>query len=56
MGVESGREVPERGDVCTHIADSFSRAAETNNTVKQLYPSLKNKQKIESDSCSKSRT
>ena len=35
--MESGWEVPERGDVCTRIADSFSRTAETNNTVKQLY-------------------
>ena len=33
-----GRSRKEAGDVCTHIADSFHCTAETNNTVKQLYP------------------
>ena len=28
----------EAGDVCAHIADPSHCTAETNNTVKQLYP------------------
>ena len=34
------REAQEEGDICTHLADSLRRAAETN-TVKQLYPNNK---------------
>ena len=36
-------EAPEGRGICTHITDSLSCAAETNNVVRQLYPNLKKK-------------
>ena len=32
-GALTRKEIPKRGDMCKHIADSFCRTAETNTTL-----------------------
>ena len=38
----NGKEIPERGDICTHTADSLCWAAETNTTLLSNYTLKKN--------------
>ena len=42
MGSGGGRELQERADVCTLVADSHCGRAEANTTLKQLSSNFKN--------------
>ena len=53
MGVGSGREVQEGGDIYIHIADSLFCTAETNTTLESNYSPIKTNKTLQSitDNC-----
>ena len=44
---ENGREVPRRGDICIHVADSLCCAAETNRILQNNYTLINTQQEIQ---------